>query len=161
MGMATDINTAMIAITIINSISVKPKRPFIRTGAVMASSPFRVWSTIVRLIRTLGVNIENILPTPGQSLGIVARAAYSPLLGIGHGIFRNAPQIFDFLVHRAHGLHAFHQLLQGLGIVVGIYLGRADLSGIHIVFELVDSFPDIVQSVLQIAFLIALHFVAR
>jgi hypothetical protein len=40
MGMATDINTAMIAITIISSISVNPKRPGVRRGGVMEGSPF-------------------------------------------------------------------------------------------------------------------------
>src|SRR5580704_7828023 len=114
--MATAINTAMMAITIINSISVKPKRRRFSAGEFIESLPLRVRSTILRLIPALGVNIENILPAPGQRLGIVTRAAQSPVFGIGHGVLRDFPQISDLFVHRPSSLDAFHQLLQGFRI---------------------------------------------
>src|SRR5690349_12624376 len=104
--MATDISIAMIAITIISSTSVNPNR------RLFMRSPLRVGRPVARFVHALGVDIEHVLPAPGLPLRIVASAAQTPVVGVGHRIFRNPPQVFDLLVHRSSGLYAIHQLLQ-------------------------------------------------
>src|ERR1700719_4844096 len=100
--MATDIRIAMIAITIISSTSVNPKR------RLFMNSPLPVGCSIARLVHALGVDLEHILAAPGLRFRIVASASKTPLEGPGHGVLRNPPQVFDFLVHRAGGLYAVH-----------------------------------------------------
>src|SRR5712692_9953114 len=159
--MAIDISTAMIAITIISSISVKPKRRRPPEAAAMRLSPLRIGCSISRLVHALGVNVEYILAAPGLRLRVIARAAHAPLAGIGHGVFGNAAQIMNLLVHRTHGLHAFHQLVQRFGIVVAIQLRRTDLALVHVVLEFVDRGVYLAQRKQQIAFLIAPDLIAR
>src|ERR1700686_2390688 len=100
--MATDIRIAMIAITIISSTSVNPKR------RLLMNSPLPVGRSVARLVQALGINLEHILPAPGLSFRIVASAAKTPVVRLGHGVLRNPPQVFDLLVHRTGGLHAVH-----------------------------------------------------
>src|ERR1700736_796641 len=103
---------ATIAMTIISSMRVKPRRVRSRPGL-----PFRIGCSIARLLRTLGVHIENILPTPGLRLRLVAGAALAPIEGVGHGVLGDAPQKFNLLIDRPRGFHALYQLLQGFRIV--------------------------------------------
>src|SRR5271163_3285374 len=104
MGSATAINTAMTAMTIISSISVKPNRRRVETGWALANaSPFRIGRSIARLVHALGVHIEYILTAPGLRSGIVTIASKTPVVRIGHGVLRDAPQVFHLLVHRPGG----------------------------------------------------------
>src|ERR1700733_10582103 len=151
MGSATDINTAMIAMTIISSMSVKPKRRRLRTGSLtvaawqtvsVTASPCGISCSIARLVHALGVHVEYVLAAPGLRSGIVAVATQTPFVRVGHGVLGDAAQIFHFLVHRPRSFDSVHQLLQAFRIVVRIQLGRADLLGVHIVLELVDRISD-------------------
>src|ERR1700730_12996377 len=92
--MATDISTAMIAITIMSSTSVNPNL------RLLMNSPLRVGRSVAPLVRALGVDVEHVLPAPSLPFRIVASAAKAPVVGVGHRIFGNPPQIFDLLVHR-------------------------------------------------------------
>src|ERR1700737_3180927 len=102
--MATDISTAMIAITIISSTNVNPNR------RLFMDSPLRIGRSIPRLVHALGVDVEQVLPAPGLPLRIVASAPHAPVVRVGDGIFGNPPQVFDLLVDGASRLHAIHQL---------------------------------------------------
>src|SRR6478609_8284734 len=85
MGTAMDSRTAMMAITTINSISVKPRRQL----------PFRIRFAIAVFIHGFREHIENVLPTPGIRSGFVLHAALSPFEIAGHRVLRNAPQKFE------------------------------------------------------------------
>src|ERR1700678_195202 len=162
MGNATDINTAMIAMTIISSMRVKPKRRRLEpAGRVMTGSPFGIVSSIARLVHALGVHVENVLSAPRLGVRVVPVASQPPLVGVGHGVLRYAAQVFHFLVHRPGCFDSVHQLFQTFRIVVRIQLGRADFLGIHVVLKLIDRGPDLTQRILQIALLIPLHFITR
>src|SRR4051812_15849311 len=105
--------TRMIAIdiVIINSISVNP-----RTRAIPGPLPFRVWRSIGCPFRGLAVNVEHILATPPRGFRVVLRAALAPVSGVCKRVLRNTAQETDLLVARS--LHAFHQLVQGLRVVL-------------------------------------------
>src|SRR5271154_6377153 len=130
MGPATAISTAMIAITIISSMKVKPKRRREDSSrGFMSASPFAIRCSIARFIHALGIDVEHVLAAPGLRRGIITIAPEAPLIVVGHGVFGNAAQILHLLVHRSGGLDPIHQLLQALGIVVGIELRGTDLLG--------------------------------
>src|SRR5271154_1262924 len=109
MGRAMDMSTAMIAITIISSISVKPRRHLEKRRL-----PLGIGGSISRLVCALGIYIEQVLPTPGLCFGIVAGTAVSPLGGIGHRVFGNPAQVVNLFVDGAGGLFTFHQNLERL-----------------------------------------------
>src|SRR5579862_2194460 len=97
MGSATAINMAMIAITIISSMKVKPKRRRLTWGTssrTVALSPGGVRCSIARLVHALAVHIKYVLTAPGLRRRIVAVAAQPPFIRIGHGVFRDAAQVF-------------------------------------------------------------------
>src|SRR6267378_1736175 len=120
--MAIDTRMAMIAITIINSISVKPSR--LRETRFCRTSPLGIGGAISRLIGALAIHIENVLTSPGLRLRVVLIAALAPVERISHGVLGDAPQEFDLLIHLSGQLYAFHQLLQGLGPAIGSELLR-------------------------------------
>src|SRR5271154_3787106 len=99
----------VIAIRIISSISVKPRR---RRAGVRIISPFGIGSSISRLVRCFGIYVEYILPAEGLRLRIVTVAPQAPVGGIRHRVLWNPAEIFHLLIHRAGGLDAIHQLLE-------------------------------------------------
>src|ERR1035441_8216606 len=109
----------MIAMTIIISIMVKPnsRRRNCRPASFL---PVGVIGSIRRLFRGLGINIEDVLPTPAIGGGVVLGAAHAPVGGVGEGILGDSSQKPDLLIHLALHLDAFHQGLQLVGIVIGI-----------------------------------------
>src|SRR5581483_5780747 len=118
MGSATAIKTAMMAITIISSMNVKPKRRRDERVANLATvSPLRIGSSIARLVHAFRVHVKYVLPAPGLRGRIVAVAPQTPVIGIGHGVFRDAPQVLHLLIHRSGGFNAIDQLLQTFRIV--------------------------------------------
>src|ERR1700730_16668163 len=110
--MAIPTRMAMIAITIISSISVKPNCLRVR---FRRASPLGIGGAISRLVGGLAIHIENILASPGLRLRVVLIAALAPVERIRHGVLGDTPQELDFLIHLAGHLDAFHQLLQSLG----------------------------------------------
>src|ERR1700722_7353816 len=108
--MAMDTRITTIAMTIISSTMVKPnslRRIFLPVG---------IFRPIRRRLRTLGVNIKNVLAAPTVGGRIVFGAAHAPVGGVGEGIFRDAPEEFDFLVHLAGQLHTLDQHFELLGV---------------------------------------------
>src|SRR5581483_10109258 len=103
MGTAIETRMAITAITIINSISVKPRRD---RGRRSMSLPLRIRRSIRCFLRALGVNVEQVLTAKGLRFRIVACAALAPIVGVSHRVFRYAPQKMDLLVHFAGQLHA-------------------------------------------------------
>src|SRR5665213_682389 len=123
----------MIAITMINSISVYPRKRGTEPDLARArqqirlrpsfsvrepiASPLRIRSPILRPIRTLTINIENILPPPALRLRVVLHAAESPIARIRYRIDRHAPQKLNLLAIRIlQQLDPVHQLIQRLRI---------------------------------------------
>src|SRR5579862_3391585 len=106
MGSATAIKTAMIAITIISSMKVNPKR-----RRFVTASPLGIGSSIARLIHALGVHIEYVLPAPGLRRRIVTVASQAPVVGVRHGILGNAAQVFVLLVYRSGRFDSVYELL--------------------------------------------------
>src|ERR1700722_17824121 len=92
--MAIDTRIEMIAITMISSISVYPRRADLVDSFSM-SLPLRIGSSIARPLHALGVDVEHILPGPAIRFGIVLRAALAPVVGPRHGIDGNAAQKLD------------------------------------------------------------------
>src|ERR1700730_12311372 len=109
--MAIPTRMAMIAITIISSISVKPNCLRVR---FRRASPLGIGGAISRLLGALAIHIENILASPGLRLRVVLVAALAPVERIGHGVLGDAPQELDLLIHLTGQLYAFHKLLHKL-----------------------------------------------
>src|ERR1700684_582376 len=98
--MARDTRITMIAITIIISIMVNPNSPR-RSSSPARFLPVGVIGSIRRLFRGLGINIEDILPTPTVGGRVILGAAHSPIGGVGEGILGDPPQKPDLLIHLA------------------------------------------------------------
>src|SRR5215469_11744606 len=86
----------MIEITIIISISVKPRSSAGRlrflSSITLIMLPILVLSSVQACAVCLAVNIKNVLAAPGFRRGIVAGRTQSPLIVSSHGINGNAAQ---------------------------------------------------------------------
>src|ERR1700736_620373 len=156
--MAIPTRMAMIAITIINSISVKPS--CLRVRFRRRVSPLGIGGAISRLLGALAIHIENILASPGLRLRVVLVAALAPVERIGHGVLGDAPQELDLLIHLTSQLYAFHKLLQALGPAIGSELLRPQQILIGGVLVFIHRGADLPQSVVQLALAIPPHLVA-
>src|SRR6266567_6646745 len=97
-----------MAITIINSSSVKPRAPgFLFALTVLVPStqlPVLILGAVERDAGRLGVNIENIVTVPGVGRGIVLHGTQSPLGIAGHGIYRNVAQELQLFAVDVHSV---------------------------------------------------------
>src|SRR5262245_32621994 len=99
-----------IAITIISSIMVNPKRADDRflPSARAAGLPLRISSAIRRFLHGFRIHVKHVLPAPTVGLGIVLPAPLSPIRRIGERVFWNAPQEAEFFVRLRRHLHTLH-----------------------------------------------------
>src|ERR1035438_357381 len=132
--MARDTRITMIAMTIISSTMVKPNSRRLNPRPL----PVGVIGSIRRLVRALGINIEDVLPAPTVGGRVILGAAHAPVDGVGEGVLGDASQKSNFLVHLALQLDALHQGLQLVRVVIGIQILLAEIAGIGVVFVLVD-----------------------
>src|SRR5579885_3540685 len=102
------IRMAMTAITIINSISVKPLLFERRRPAMVFHSPLSIRCTIACFFGALGIQVKDELSTPRLSLRVVTFAALSPIVGIRHRVFRDAAQETNLLVNLTRQFDALH-----------------------------------------------------
>src|SRR6185369_4676946 len=124
-GMAIVARMPMIAMTMINSSSVKP-----RSRSRMAHLPFSLPITVAHSVETdslrQGVDIVNVAAAPGARIRSVVVAAQPPLVLAGHRIDGDAAQELQLLVDLAGERDPFDQ---------GVELGRialgADVDGDH------------------------------
>src|SRR5580658_5556200 len=98
----------MIAITIIISMSVNP--------LLVRPLPFRVRSSICRLVHALGIHIENILAAPTGARRIVLHAPEAPIPRVGHRVERDPAQKLELGIGRLpRPFDAVDESLQRLG----------------------------------------------
>src|SRR6185312_682108 len=143
----------MIAITIIISMSVKPRDRVL---------PLRIRSSIRRLVHALRVNIENVLPAPAHAGRVVLHTPHAPFARIRHRVDRNPPQKLDLCIRRlTRPLHAVHQRVERFGITIRVQLLDPQLSRIGHVFVLVDRRVNLVQRFSQLPLLETPHVPAR
>src|SRR5580658_5321127 len=125
--MAIEIRITMIAMTIISSTMVKPNSRR-RSLSAARCLPVGVIGSIRRLFGGLGINVENVLPTPTVGGRVVLGAAHAPVGGVGEGILWNASQESDLLIHLALQLDAFHQGFQLVRVAIGIQVLLAEIA---------------------------------
>jgi len=80
-----------------------------------APLPLRVTRPVGRLVRALGVHVEEVLPAPARRIRIVARAPQPPLERLRKGVPGNRRRNRSFLSGPRSAAH-LHQLLQALRI---------------------------------------------
>src|SRR5436309_260776 len=126
------IRVTMIAITIIISTSVNP---IPRIRRLEKRLPGGIRCTVGGLLIALGVDVENVLPTPASRIRIVLHAAQPPFRGVSHRITGDAPEKFDLCICALSGaFYAVNQRFQTFGITESILLLRTKLIRIGIVF---------------------------
>src|SRR5215467_9140502 len=114
---------AMSKTTIISSSKVKPRRCAIRAEPLiptLSRLPVLVLCAIQACSARLGVDVKNVLPTPGVRRGIILHGTHAPFLVSRHGINRDTPQKSELFA--ALDFHAVHQGVQIRGISLGIEL---------------------------------------
>src|SRR5258708_22233089 len=99
-GSAIAARMAMRATTVIISMRVKPSSP----GVVVR--PIQCLSGVLR------VHVPDVLAAPGRVVGIVLKAALTPLAGSRHGVHRYAAQELELLLDRPYPVDPLDQDLE-------------------------------------------------
>src|ERR1043165_8120527 len=81
-------------ITIISSISVKPRRRDRPALPVMGFRPVKTGAVALR------VHVEDVLPTPPRRIGFVLIGPQAPFVRVGHRIDRDPPQVLQLYARR-------------------------------------------------------------
>src|SRR5262245_30956509 len=130
----------MIDTTTMSSMRVKPASPP-RAPAL----PVLVTRPIQSLALVGGIHVEHVLAAPGGAVGLVLVAALAPLLGVGQGVERDAPQEAQLLPRGAHLVDALHQHVEvgGIALAAELHVGPPDLPVLDGGLVLVDGPPQL------------------
>src|SRR5271165_276078 len=161
MAMASRMDT--IAITIINSIKVKPAASARRR--VNRRLPVGIRSSIRGLVERLGINVKHILTAPTGGVRIILHAPFSPVGGARHGIPGHSAKKTDLpgtltkAGDDAIELDALNQRFKGRRIAV-LFHFPLNFPGVAHVLVFVDGGVHLSQGVAQLLFALTANLVA-
>lgn len=118
--------------------------------------PIRVARSIEGRALRLGVDVEDVLASPGSGVRVVLNGLQIPFRAPGHGVYRDAAQEANLAVGTGANLDGFYERVQVRRISFASDF-HADEIAVRIVLVVVNRVADFAERFVKLCFLLSLN----